>query len=146
MQIELIPLEKMIFDGKDVCFGAKKEEVTSTLGEPESKSENYDGKGYRCYYQEFACDFDENDELEAIEFLHGHDGNLKPIIYGVSAFDTGRKELFEILKEHNNGKIDEEDEDSYGFIEISVGIWKDSANEDNDFWSTILIGKKGYYL
>ena len=27
MNIELIPLEKMIYDGKEICFGAKKEEV-----------------------------------------------------------------------------------------------------------------------
>ena len=146
MKIELIPLEKMVFDGKEICLGAKEKDVIKLLGEPESKSENYGGKSWRLFYQEFACDFDENDELEAIEFLYGHEGNLKPYIYGVSAFDISRKELFEILKEHNNGKIDEESEDSYGFIEISVGIWKDSANEDDDYWTTILIGKKDYYL
>ena len=44
------------------------------------------------------------------------------------------------------GEIDEESEDSYGFINISVGIWKDSANEDDDYWTTILIGKKDYYI
>lgn len=53
-------------------------------------------------------------------------------------------ELYEILKEQNNGEIDEESKDSYGFINISVGIWKDSANEDDDYWTTILIGKKHY--
>ena len=34
MNIELIPLEKMIYDGKEICFGAKKEEVIKLLGEP----------------------------------------------------------------------------------------------------------------
>lgn len=145
MRIELIPLEKMIFDGKEIYFGAKKEEVIKLLGKPESKNENYGGKSWSHFYQEFSCEYDENDELISIEFLCGHSGSLKPYIYGVSAFDISRKELFEILKEHNNGKIDEESEDSYGFIEISVGIWKDSANEDDDYWTTILIGKKNYY-
>lgn len=146
MKIELFPLEKMIIDGKDIFIGAKKEDVIKLLGEPENKHENYGGNGWGYYYQEFACHFDNNDELEAIEFLYGHDGKLKPYIYGVSAFDVSRKELFEILKKHNNGRIDEENEDSYGFIEISVGIWKDSANENNDYWTTILIGKENYYL
>lgn len=145
MKIELIPLEKMIFDGKEICFSAKKEDIIKLLGEPESKHENYGGKSWSHYYPEFGCEYNENGELISIEFLCGHSGSLKPYIYGVSAFDISRKELFKILKEHNNGKIDEESEDSYGFIEISVGIWKDSANEDDDYWTTILIGKKNYY-
>ena len=140
MNIELIPLEKMIYDGKEICFGTKKEEVIKLLGEPNKVFES------RHHYSEFACDYDENDELEAIEFLWGHEGKLKPYIYGVSAFDVSKNELYAILKEHNNGEIDEESEDSYGFINISVGIWKDSANEDDDYWTTILIGKKDYYI
>lgn len=143
--IELIPLEKMIYDGKEVLLGSKKEDVIKVLGEPENIYENYGGNSFRYYYNEFGCDFAKDGNLEAIEFFGGHSGNLKPYIYGISAFDVSRKELFDILKEYNNGNIEEENEDSYGFIDISVGIWKDSANEDDDYWTTILIGRKNYY-
>lgn len=145
MKIELIPLEKMIYDGKDILLGSKKEDVIKILGEPDNISDNYDSDGCRHYYSEFGCDYNKDGKLEAIEFLYGHNGELKPYIYGVSAFDVSRKELFDILKEHNSGEIDEESEDSYGFLNISVGIWKDSDNEDDDYWTTILIGKKDYY-
>ena len=47
--------------------------------------------------------------IVALQFEQ-HYGSLKPYFYGVSAFDISRKELLEILKEHNNGKIDEESE------------------------------------
>lgn len=140
INIELIPLEKMIYDGKEICLGAKKEDVIELLGNPNEVYER------RHHYSEFACDYDENDELEAIEFLYGHGGELKPYIYGVSAFDVSKNDLLEILKEHNNGEFDEESEDSYGFINISVGVWKDSANEEDDHWTSILVGKKGYYM
>ncbi len=143
--IELIPLEKIIFDGKEIFLGAKKEDVIKLLGEPECILKQYGGKSWRYHYLEFACDFDENNELEAIEFLAGHSGELKPYIYGVSAFDVSKDELIKILAKNNNGNIDEENEDSYTFIDISIGIWKDSANEDDEYWTTILIGKKGYY-
>lgn len=145
MNIELIPLEKMIYDGKEILIGAKKETVIKALGEPEKIRENYFGNSWSYYYSEFACEFDENDELQAIEFLCGHNGELRPYIYGVSAFDISKRELFKILEKNNNGKICKESEDGCCFINISVGIWKDSANEDDDYWTTILIGKKGYY-
>lgn len=35
MDIELIPLEKMIFNEKEILLGAKKEDVIKLLGEPE---------------------------------------------------------------------------------------------------------------
>ena len=146
MKIELFPLEKMVYDNKDIFIGAPKEDVIEILGDPESIQENYGGNSKGYYYEELCCDFDKDDKLEAIEFLYGHDGSLKPYIYGVSAFDVERKELLDILKEHNNGEIDEENEDSYTFNNISVGVWKDSDNDDeNDYWTTILIGKKDYY-
>ena len=35
MSIKLIPLEKMILDGKEIRLGEKKQAVISVLGEPE---------------------------------------------------------------------------------------------------------------
>ena len=43
MSIKLIPLEKMILDGKEIRLGEKKQAVISVLGEPEHIHENYGG-------------------------------------------------------------------------------------------------------
>jgi len=50
MDIKLIPLEKMILDGKEIRLGEKKQAVISVLGEPEHIHENYGGGSWRHYY------------------------------------------------------------------------------------------------
>lgn len=93
------------------------------------------------------------------------------MIYGKSVFESNADELFEILKQHNNGEIDDSENGySYGFIEISVGIYRTSTPEsvqrdivdmkadgiydqayvDDELnkanhWATIGIGKENYY-
>ena len=145
MEIKLIPLEKMIIEGKEICLGGRKQSVLSLLGEPEHIHKNYGGKSWRCYYfdSELALDFDLDDRLEFIEFLGGHYGRLKPYIYGISVFDTRDTDVVRILSEHNDGEIDDSEDDSFGFLETSIGIWKDS--EEEEYWTTIGIGIKGYY-
>lgn len=147
MNIELIPLEKMVIDGKEICLGKKKQHVMELLGNPEHICENYGGESWRHYYyeSELAFDYDKNDNLQFIEFLGGHEGLMKPCIYGVSAFDTKAEELVTILSENNDGIIDDSEDNSYGFLGISVGIWKDVANDEEDYWTTIGIGIKDYY-
>ena len=70
-------------------------------------------------------DRDNDSNIRFIEFNGGFEGKLKPIIYGVSAFEIKMNELYKILEKQDNGRIDVESEESYGFVEISVGIWKD---------------------
>ena len=75
-------------------------------------------------------------------FLGGHDGELKPYIYGVSAFDVSKRRLLHVLSEHDGNIDDSEADDSYGFLDTNVGIWQDG---DDRHWTTIGIGVKGYY-
>ena len=43
------------------------------------------------------------------------------MIYGKPVFESNADELFEILRQHNNGEIDDSENGySYGFIETSV--------------------------
>lgn len=145
MKIELFPLEKMVIDGLEIYLGSHQQDVIEILGEPEEICEQYGGETWRHYYYDsaLALDYDRNGKLEFIEFLDGHDGKLRPYIYGVSAFDTEKDQLVSILSEHNNGPIDDSECDSYGFLAISVGIWAD--DEDDEYWTTIGIGIKDYY-
>ena len=47
MDIQLIPLEMMILDGKEIRLGEKKQAVVSVRGEPADVHENYGGGSWR---------------------------------------------------------------------------------------------------
>lgn len=125
MNIEIYPLGKVVLDGISICYGMDKATVETMMGKGQLI-------GDRHYYfnSELAVDYLEN-KVDFIEFLGGHDGILKPIIYGVSAFDTRAEELVEILKEKNNGEIcDNERGYSYQFYNISIGIYRETTPEE----------------
>ncbi|MGM0126400.1 hypothetical protein IGI37_003829 [Enterococcus sp. AZ194] len=100
-------------------------------------------------------------------------GKLKPFIDGYSVYETAADELFERLKEKNNGEIlDDELGYSYSFLEISIGIYRRTLPSDIDqmidelnaeglptenvewleqdklranYWETIGMGVKNYF-
>lgn len=174
MKIDIVPLEKISIDEKEIFLGMNKQQVSDLLGEPESIHLQYGGKTWRHYYYntELAIDYNKDDMIEFIEFLGGIDGELKPYIYGISAFESSADELFSVLSEHNNGKIDDHEQPySYAFLDISVGIYRESSPEavqewidemqangeeydpdalaeemrEANHWLTIGIGSKNYY-
>lgn len=168
MEIILYPLDKVILDGKEIKLGMKKSLVEEEIGKGEILRERH-------YYfnSEMALDYDSKENVEFIEFLGGIDGHLKPMIYGVSAFESDADKLIEILTQQNSSHIvDDEDGYSYAFVNIGVGVYReirpidilemmDEMKEDGilvenneDFetdrrraghWATIGIGIKGYY-
>ena len=165
--IEIRPLVGIVINDTEIKLGASEGDVRAVLGEPSSKGKN---SLYFCN-NELRFDFN-NGRVEFIEFLGGLDGELQPEIYGAPAFQTDADELFEILKRKNNGSIDDsEAEYSYGFREISVGIYREITpydvqemiadshvttgqvnDEDVDeemrrasHWGTIGIGVPNYY-
>lgn len=121
MNIEIYPLNKVVFNDVSIFFGMEKSAVETAIG-------NGQPIGNRYYYfnNEIAIDYYES-KVNYIEFLGGLDGALKPIIYGVSAFDTKVAELLEILKVNNNGEIrDAERGYSYQFSNISIGVYREA--------------------
>ena len=165
--IEIRPLAGIVINDTEIKLGASEGDVRAVLGDPSSKGKN---ALYFCN-NELRFDFN-NGRVEFIEFLGGLDGELQPEIYGVPAFQTDADELFEVLKHKNNGSIDDsEAEYSYGFREISVGIYREITpydvqemiadshvttgqvnDEDVDeemrrasHWGTIGIGVPNYY-
>lgn len=166
--VEIIPLVGMDFRDKRIQLLDSKEKVKELLGEPYSEWK----KSFYYFENELRVDFDENGMVEFIEFLGGIDGKIKPEIYGVSAFETEADVLYGILKERNAGEIDDsENGHSYGFLNISVGVYRertpecvqdmieDAAADDDpmdaediayemrraNHWDTIGIGVQGYY-
>lgn len=99
----------------------------------------------RCYYfnSDLAIHYAQDGTVEFIEFLGGVDGSLKPILYGVSAFEVPADALVDLLREKDCGTlIDTEHGYSYAFPNLSVGIYREGlANH----WATLGIGVPGYY-
>ena len=111
MNIQIYPLDKIVFDNISICFGMEKSAVELALGAGEAIGDRY-------YYfnSEMAIDYREN-KVDFVEFLAGIDGKLKPTIYGVSAFDVNAAELVDVLKANNNGEICD-DENGYSYSPI----------------------------
>lgn len=166
MSIQIYPLDKIVFDNVSICFGMEKSAVELAIGKGQQV-----GNRYYYFNNEMAIDYQEN-KVDFIEFLGGVDGSLKPIIYGVSAFDINATDLVEVLKANNNGEIcDNEKGYSYQFSNISIGLYREAIpNEivemieeaksfgnpmsDDDieyemkranYWATIGCGAVGYY-
>ena len=166
MNIEIYPLDKVVIDGVAICFGMERSAVEAAIGKGQLI-------GNRCYYfnNEMAIDYADN-KVEFIEFLCGVEGMLKPVIYGISAFEVQANDLFETLKEQNNGVVgDAENGYSYRFQNISVGVYREAVPKEieemieeaasfgnpmsddeiqyemkkADHWATIGIGVSGYY-
>ena len=166
MNIQIYPLDKVVFDHVSIFLGMEKAAVELALGAGEEI-------GNRCYYfnNEMAIDYQEN-KVNFIEFLSGVDGKLKPAIYGVSVFDVDAAALVDVLKTNNNGEIcDNENGYSYQFSNISIGLYREATpneiaemmeeaksfgnpmSDDEiqyemkraNYWATIGIGVPGYY-
>lgn len=166
MKIEIYPLDKVVLDGVSIFLGMEQPAVEAAIGKGQLI-------GNRCYYfnNEMAIDY-ANNKVEFLEFLCGIDGMLKPTIYGISAFDTLSNDLFEVLKEQNNGVIgDVENGYSYQFQNISVGVYREAVPKEVEemieeaakfgnpmsddeiqyemkranHWATIGVGIAGYY-
>ena len=166
MNIEIYPLDKIVIDGVAVHLGMEKTAVEHAIGKGQIA-------GTRCYYfnSEMAIDYSDN-KVEFIEFLCGVDGMLKPVIYGISAFETQANDLFEVLKAQNNGAIDDaENGYAYQFQNISVGVYREAVPKEVEemiaesarfghpmsddeiqyemkranHWATIGVGIAGYY-
>ena len=166
MNIQIYPLDKVVFDNVSICLGMEKKAVELALGVGEAI-----GNRYYYFNSEMAIDYQEN-KVNFIEFLGGVDGKLKPTIYGVSAFDVEADELVDVLKTNNNGELcDDENGYSYQFSNISIGVYrealpdeikemieeaKNNGNPMSDdeiayemkranYWATIGCGSVGYY-
>lgn len=122
MRVEVFPLEKITIDNKEIMLGMNIDEVQKLIGIPDRVFSNCDGESGRHYYfdSELVLDFDESGLLEFIEFLGGIDGNLRPYLYGVSAFETSADELLKMIMEQDDEVDDSEADYCYCFLNVSI--------------------------
>ena len=124
--IEIIPGEGIVLDGKKILLGSMKEEIISLLGEPQIIINSF----YSCA-NELRFDFDENGRTEFIEFLGGIDGKLKPHIYGISVFDTVFDIVYAMLWENNGREFtDIEDGHCHVFDKIGIRLYREITHKD----------------
>ena len=168
MNIEIYPLEKIVIDGVSIYLGMDQSAVETAIGKGQLV-----GKRHYYYDNDMAIDYSENKTVEFIEFLGGIDGSVHPVIYGISAFDTLADELVSLLRQKNDGEIDDSEQGySFFFLNISVGVYRERRpsdvmemieemkadgipTEDNEdlaeemrkanYWATIGVGVAGYY-
>ena len=145
MRVEVFPLEKITIDNKEIMLGMNINEVQKLIGISDRGFSNCDGESCSHYYfdSELGLDFDESGLLEFIEFLGGIDGNLRPYLYGVSAFETSADELLKMIMEQDDEVDDSEADYCYCFLNISIGLWR--QDNQNKHWDTIGIGVDKYY-
>ena len=145
MRVEVFPLEKITIDNKEIMLGMNIDEVQKLIGISDRGFSNCDGESCRHYYfdSELGLDFDESGLLEFIEFLGGIDGNLRPYLYGVSAFETSADELLKMIMEQDDEVDDSEADYCYCFLNTGIGFWR--QDNQNKHWDTIGIGVDKYY-
>ena len=125
MKAEIYPLEKIVIDGNTIYLNMERTHVEALIGKGRAI-------GTRIYYlnNEIAIDYN-GDKVDFIEFLSGIDGSIRPVIYGVSVFDTAADALLEILKKQNGTDVDDSEAGySYRFRNISVGIYREAVPEE----------------
>ncbi len=125
--IVITPLKGIRIGDKPINLYSTAGQIKAVLGEPECVRNN------SLYYfaSELRIDIGKNDKAEFIEFLGGTDGALQPTIYGVTAFGTDADGLYKLLAEKNGGDInDSENGYSYAFLNISVGVYRESIPSD----------------
>ena len=125
MKIELFPLEKVVIDSISIRLGMEQPEVERFIGCGRFVRDRY-------YYHnnELAISY-ENGKVSFIEFLGGTDGQLKPVLYGISVFEVDAAEVYGVLKQHNgNNIVDVEHGYSYIFKKLGVGIYREAVPEN----------------
>ncbi len=169
MRVEIYPLDRVELDGRCIRLGMKRSEAEALIGAGQVVRGN---EHYYCQ-NEMKVVYDKDEKVEFVEFLGGIDGQLKPMIYGVSAFNADAEKLVELLTQKNSGDVrDAEQGYSYQFMKISVGLYREirpqdvlemieemkadgiptEGNEDLEadrrragHWVTIGFGVSGYY-
>ena len=178
MDISIKPLEGIFWEDKSILLGEERRNVEKTFTNIhfEDKCVHKNKLSFYLFNNTLRIDFDKNDCVEFIEFLGRFNIEIQAEIYGVDVLKSTADELFKLLKEHNEGEIgDSENGYYYDFMNISVGIWRESTPESlsefieeirNDesidktiveekikeeklkahYWATLGIGIENYYL
>jgi len=142
----------------EILLGSDRGSVVKIIGAPESV------EGRTEYYDEarFQITYTRKGYVEFIEIYADEPDLIEVEIFGVSAFQTNKEELRQIVETFGNCSISEDDEypHVYLFESLSLSFWSDSDPNDfseeeveqysddfraSHFFKSVGIGTKGYY-
>ena len=126
MKIVIYPLEKVEINGVPIFFGMEKTAVEASFG----KGEMSRGR-YFYHRNEMAVEYGGDNRVTFVEFVSGPRAILKPLIYGVSVFDTPSDELSRLLAE-KNGEPADLAQDGYFGLYRNIGIAVHRERRPND--------------
>lgn len=129
IKINLLPLNGIEIEGVGLIkLNTTKTEIVAGLGNP---SHQYNK--HQLYYDnyELRIDFDDNDQVEFIEFIYGpYPEKTQLSLYEINPFELKAPALLELLSLHNNGAMDDtEAECCYTFKNIAVGVWREFTSQ-----------------
>jgi hypothetical protein len=148
-QYDVVPLRGV----GPVLLGMVREEVHVVMG-PQSQllqKVTDDASTIEAYHEGgFQVFFDESDEVEYIE-LSSFDHSFAAMYRGREVFTTRARELLDLISAE--ASFDPEDPEigySYIFPELQLSLWRPVILEDDEdsegrYFSTIGIGRHGYY-
>jgi hypothetical protein len=143
---EVIPLKAI----GPILLGMSREESRSAMGiQPDTfrkadsatLTDAYDLQGFHVYF----------DEDERVEYIEIFPSRMPAMYKGVSVFETKADDLVaEISKDAQCDKDDPELGFSYVFPELELSLWRGMIPEseddvEDDYFSSLGIGRKGYY-
>ena len=125
--VELLPLVGVMLDGKRIRLGSTREGVEELLG----RAEQEHSRSLYYFHSELHIVLDERNCVEFIELSGGPDGTLQAVLDDVKLFQAEPEQVYEWLKQKNNGEVlDNERSYGYAFLELSVGLYRESIPEN----------------
>jgi hypothetical protein len=132
-RIEIKPLEGIVIENiGPILLGHHISELYKLLGPPTRVYARFNQLFYDAL--EVRIDLDQSQKIVFIEFIYGpYPQRTELSIYGVNPFTIGADALLKTLSLHNNGEIESsEAPNCYGFLNTSVGVWRERTPEDFD--------------
>ena len=125
--ITLTPLQGMEIEGLGALrFGQNLQDVVALLGKPDS------GETERLYYHGLGLrvDLDRAGGVEFMEFFRPENGDYQLSLYGIDPLALPAAQLIALLAEKDPAGIDDEEAPfSYAYRNLSIGVWRDFAEE-----------------
>lgn len=125
--ITLTPLQGMEIEGLGALrFGQNLQDVVALLGKPDS------GETERLYYHGLGLrvDLDRAGGVEFMEFFRPENDDYQLSLYGTDPLALPATQLTALLAEKDPAGIDDSEAPCcYGYTHLSIGVWRDFAEE-----------------
>ncbi|SFT02362.1 hypothetical protein [Marininema halotolerans] len=140
MEIEIIPYQGIIVEGKDISLGMKRNEIWEVLGKPISQfKKTYLSEQLTDEYTGMHVFYNNEDKCVAIEM----NDSSSPEFKGSFFFDKKFDEIKRLFVEMGDDSL-EVDDSGLTSIKYGIGIYIPDIEENGNV-DGVIVFKKGYY-